>query len=282
MDLVITSCTSIAHAAAAMGIPTWVIVPILPYHTWTYNAPHSTTTPYYSSVKLYRQKKAGEWKDTFDMLYKDLEDRFGLTQEESPIINEKKLKLNLGCGNMKLEGFINLDISNLHNPDMQMDLMKFPWEFPDNSVDHIVAKDILEHVGNTPQDFINVLKEMYRVSCHGAFWEVQFPHHRSDLAYDDPTHVRRLTQTTFKLFDQSRAKKLIELNQSESPLAIEHGIDIEVCDVKHDWNNHWIEQLRKNEITEDELYYNLNTLNNVAQSVIMLIQVHKPGRAKFK
>jgi len=39
MDLVITSCTSIAHAAAALGKPTWVVVPILPYHTWAWAAP---------------------------------------------------------------------------------------------------------------------------------------------------------------------------------------------------------------------------------------------------
>jgi hypothetical protein len=162
----------------------------------------SNTSPYYGSVKLYRQQKAKEWKGTFDLLYNDLESYFQLTTQESPKIDEAKIKLNLGCGNLKLDGFVNADISDCVNPDIKMDLMKFPWNFADNSVDHIVAKDILEHVGTTPEDFINVIKEMYRVSTDGAAWEVQFPHHRSDTAYDDPTHVRRLTQTTFKLFDQ--------------------------------------------------------------------------------
>jgi hypothetical protein len=282
MDLVITSCTSIAHAAAAMGIPTWVITPILPYHTWAWNAPESNTSPYYGSVKLYRQKKPKEWKETFDLLYSDLEKHFNLLPQESIEVNESKIKLNLGCGFQKLDGFVNVDISDFVKPDIKMDLMQFPWDFADNSVDHIVAKDILEHVGTTPEDFINVIKEMYRVSADGAAWEVQFPHHRSDLAYDDPTHIRRLTQTTFKLFDQKRAMELIEKNQADSPLSIEYGVDIEVCEVKHDFTPHWVEKINKKEITEEELTFNLNTLSNVAMSVIMLIQVHKPGRYKYK
>lgn len=282
MDLVITSCTSIAHAAAALGKPTWVVVPILPYHTWAWDAPKSTVSPYYSSVTLYRQKKPKEWKDTFNQLYQDLETRFNLEKTEIPIVNnDTKIKLNLGSGFHKLDGFVNIDNEDITNPDIKHDLMSFPWPFEDSSVDHIVAKDILEHVGTTPADFINVLKEMYRVSADGAAWEVQFPHHRCDNAYDDPTHVRRLTQTTFKLFDQKRAKEMQETAQAESPLALIHDIDIEVCDVKHEWVSYWSEKVRNKEMTEDELYEALNTRSNVAHSVILLIQVYKPGRARI-
>jgi hypothetical protein len=282
MDLIITSCTSIAHAAAAMGKPTWVITPILPYHTWAWGAPESCVSPYYGSVKLYRQQKAKEWNQTFDMLYEDLEQHFQLESTAKPEISERKIKINLGCGGQALPGFVNIDVSDISQANLKHDLMNFPWPFEDSSVDHIVAKDILEHVGTTPMDFINVLKEMYRVSSNGAAWEVQFPHHRCDIAVDDPTHVRLLTQTTFKLFDQKRSMQLLELKQAESPLALEHDIDIEVCDVKHEWNNYYTDKVRNKEMTEDELYVNLNTMYNVAQSVIMLIQTHKPGRAKFK
>lgn len=282
MDIVITSCTSIAHAAAALGKPTWVVVPILPYHTWAWDAPNSTVSPYYSSVKLYRQKKPKEWKDTFKLLYKDLETKFNLKETELPeITTDKKLKLNLGCGFAKLDGFVNIDSEDIAEPDVKHDLMNFPWPFEDDSVDHIVAKDILEHVGTTPADFINVLKEMYRVSTNSAAWEVQFPHHRCDIAYDDPTHVRRLTETTFRLFDQKRALQMKEEGRAESPLSLVHNIDIEVCDVKYEWVPFWSEKVRAKEMTESELYEALNTRSNVAQSVILLIQVYKPGRAKI-
>lgn len=282
MDLVITSCTSIAHAAAALGIPTWVVVPILPYHTWAWGAPKSDVSPYYSSVKLYRQKKPKEWGDTFSSLYKDLEKKFKLKKVKNPKILDKKLKLNLGSGFQKIDGFVNVDIYEDSKPDVLHDLMQFPWPFDDGSVDHIVAKDILEHVGTTSQDFINVLKEMYRVSADGAAWEVQFPHHRSDNIVNDPTHVRSLTQQTFRMFDQKTNMEWIKTEQADSPLGIINDIDIEVCDVKFGWNELWSEKVRQKEITEEQLYFNLHHMNNVAHSVFLLIQVHKPERSKIK
>jgi len=74
LDLVITSCTSIAHLASAMGKPTWVIVPILPYHIWAYGDRHS---PWYSEqTVVYRQTKFGQWSDTFEQVQNDLLDKF--------------------------------------------------------------------------------------------------------------------------------------------------------------------------------------------------------------
>ena len=144
------------------------------------------------------------WEKSFQNLYRDLETNLNFGKISKPKVEKPKTKLNLGCGFQKLPGFVNVDISDISEPDCKHDLMQFPWPFEDNSVQHIVAKDILEHLGSSPDDFINVLKEMYRVSCNGAAWEVQFPHHRCDIAYDDPTHVRRLTSTTFRLFDQKQ------------------------------------------------------------------------------
>ena len=63
LDLVITSCTSIAHLSAAMGKPTWVIVPILPYHVWAYGDEHS---PWYQkTTRVFRQKTFGKWDEPF-------------------------------------------------------------------------------------------------------------------------------------------------------------------------------------------------------------------------
>jgi len=58
LDLVITSCTSIAHLAAAMGKETWVIVPIMPYYTWSVPGEKSS---WYGSVRLFRQETYGNW-----------------------------------------------------------------------------------------------------------------------------------------------------------------------------------------------------------------------------
>lgn len=78
LDLMITSCTSVAHLAGALGKPTWVLPPILPYHTWTLGAPQSRTSPWYDTITLYRQGSYRDWSGTFNQLYVDLKNKFGL------------------------------------------------------------------------------------------------------------------------------------------------------------------------------------------------------------
>ena len=68
-DLIITSCTSVAHLAGAMGIPTWIVTPIMPYYTW---AVPGDKSKWYDSVRLFRQTKYGEWDDTFQNIREEL------------------------------------------------------------------------------------------------------------------------------------------------------------------------------------------------------------------
>jgi len=69
MDLMITSCTSVPHVAGALGIPTWIIVPLLPYYTW---ADMKKESYWYDSVSLYRQKVWKEWNEPFEEVKTDL------------------------------------------------------------------------------------------------------------------------------------------------------------------------------------------------------------------
>jgi hypothetical protein len=64
-DLVITSCTSVAHLSGAMGVPTWIIVPILPYYLW---AKEGEKTEWYDSVTLFRQTAHGYWDGVFKQI----------------------------------------------------------------------------------------------------------------------------------------------------------------------------------------------------------------------
>lgn len=70
LDLVITSCTSIAHIAGAMGKKTWVCTPLLCYWIWTIQKDKS---PWYKDVTLYRQKEWNNWDLAFKKLELDLE-----------------------------------------------------------------------------------------------------------------------------------------------------------------------------------------------------------------
>lgn len=79
LDLLITSCTSLAHLSSAMGLETWVVVPILPYHIWAYGDKHS---PWYNeTTTVFRQKKFGEWEDTFQELENCLIEKFKLKKD---------------------------------------------------------------------------------------------------------------------------------------------------------------------------------------------------------
>jgi hypothetical protein len=281
LDIVITSCTSIAHISAAMGKETWVTPPILPYHTWAYGSPENDRSPYYECVRLFRQEEAGKWNTTFQKLYRALEEKFNLEHVEMPNEDKQLKRLNLGCGLKKFDGYLNVDSSELVKPDQVVDLNVTPWPWKDNEFGHIVAKDILEHLGDTPDDFIKIMKEMYRVSDNGAVWEVQVPHWRCDVALDDPTHKRLLTLGSFMLLNQKKMFERLKEDNSDSLLSFENDIDLEVCDVNFDYLPHWKERLKKGEITEDDLNYALNTFNNVALSMRILIQVNKPGRVSL-
>jgi hypothetical protein len=278
LDIVITSCTSIAHAAGALGKKTWVLTPILPYHTWAFGSPHSTKSPYYDSVTLYRQKTVKTWNETFQKLYNDFEKEFKLKHVQHSTHDKKGKKLNMGCGYNPVKGFINVDCSEHVEADQIVDLQTVPWPWEDDEFQHILAKDILEHLGNEKHSFIDIIQEMYRVSENGAVWEVQFPHHRCDHAWDDPTHKRPLTPGTFRLFDQKTLIEGMELGRADSTFAIELGIDIGVCETQYSYIKAWADAVNKKEITQEQLIYALNTQSNVADSTLMLLQVHKPPR----
>jgi len=72
-DLVISSCTSIAHLAGAMGKETWVITPILSYYIW---AKEGDKCPFYDSVRLFRQTKYDCWSEPFRQLKLALNSRY--------------------------------------------------------------------------------------------------------------------------------------------------------------------------------------------------------------
>jgi hypothetical protein len=59
LDLLVTSCTSTAHLAGAMGIPCIVLVPLVPYFVWA-----SDSMPWYGdNVHVIRQSKYNDWSD---------------------------------------------------------------------------------------------------------------------------------------------------------------------------------------------------------------------------
>lgn len=78
LDLVITIDTSVAHLSAAMEKPTWILIPFKPEWRWFLD---SETTPWYDSVKLFRQKTTDDWDSVIELIYKELELMFASTNK---------------------------------------------------------------------------------------------------------------------------------------------------------------------------------------------------------
>jgi len=72
LDLVITSDTGIAHLAGALGVPVWVALPLVPDWRWFREREDS---PWYASMRLFRQRAAGDWNDVFARISAALAER---------------------------------------------------------------------------------------------------------------------------------------------------------------------------------------------------------------
>jgi SAM-dependent methyltransferase len=94
------------------------------------------------------------------------------------------MKLNLGCGEFRKEGYLNLDISPVVKPDLIHDLNKFPYPFQDSQFDLIEADHVLEHLENP---FL-VMKELHRITKNKGWVIIRVPHFSRGFTH--PEHKR--------------------------------------------------------------------------------------------
>lgn len=92
--------------------------------------------------------------------------------------------LNLGCGRRRVEGAVNVDLTEETSPDVVHDLNVRPWPFPDDCFGEVLAHDVVEHLAET----IETLEEIHRVCRDGARVKITVPHFSSSNAFTDPTH----------------------------------------------------------------------------------------------
>jgi Tfp pilus assembly protein PilF len=63
LDLVVTVDTALAHLAGALAVPAWVALPFAPDWRWLR---HRSDSPWYPSVRLFRQRERGDWNGVVD------------------------------------------------------------------------------------------------------------------------------------------------------------------------------------------------------------------------
>jgi tetratricopeptide (TPR) repeat protein len=79
LDLVITVDTSVAHLAGALGRPTWILLPYTPDYRWLLDRDDS---PWYPTVKLFRQTETRDYADVLDRVREQLLARIAAFESE--------------------------------------------------------------------------------------------------------------------------------------------------------------------------------------------------------
>lgn len=140
------------------------------------------------------------------------------------------MRLNLGCGRNKMDGFVNVDVDPKCEPDLIFDIdcgeTRWPWD--DQSIEEVQMHHVLEHIGQSPRGFIWIFQHLYRVMKPGGLLHIRVPHPWSDDFYGDPTHVRAITPHALQLFSKKLNQNAIDNGWSNSPLALQYDVDFEL------------------------------------------------------
>jgi hypothetical protein len=101
------------------------------------------------------------------------------------VVPSEPIRLDLGCGPRKREGFIGVDRRKFDGVDVVTDLLK-PWPWKDASVEEVQMQHVMEHF--TGKERVFIVNEMYRVMQPDAKATITTPHWSSNRAYGDFTH----------------------------------------------------------------------------------------------
>lgn len=177
-------------------------------------------------------------------------------------IPAKSIKLDIACGNNKQKGFIGIDISPDSKADIIQDLNTYPWPIEDNSVEQAFCSHYLEHIphGNGYEDpFWDFFDELYRILKPKGTVTFITPYYASARAFQDPTHMRFITEPTYFYLSRKwrKANKLdhYPIKANFDVLKLDHSIDPNVI------------QGRSQEAVQQLAMQNWNIINDLVVTI---------------
>jgi hypothetical protein len=105
------------------------------------------------------------------------------------------MKLNLGCCDAPLAGYVNVD--KMPGPGVEVVDLSQPRPGPDDSVQHVRAWDIIEHL----PDKLLTMNELWRVLAPAGTAEIAVPTTEGPGAWQDPTHVSFWNRRSFLYYE---------------------------------------------------------------------------------
>src|SRR5712671_1605749 len=147
MDVVISVDTAVAHVSGALGKATWVLLAYSPHWPWMLDRDDS---PWYPSVRLYRQNSEMNWNSVFERVRNDL------------------LQLNSSsrapdCGSGRLSGLLGPgpgSVPNIPEPKPASDVLAatFPPQTLKSQLDQAIALHQQGHLARAQAAYENILK----------------------------------------------------------------------------------------------------------------------------
>lgn len=153
---------------------------------------------------LKKMLEEAEETESVDILPKEPINSIAEDKEKNKII-----RVNIACGQQKQEGFIGIDKVKTDATDIVHDLEEYPWPFPDNYADEVLCSHYIEHV----KDLIKFIDELWRIMkppyVNEKGEEIKSkatmiaPYYSSIRCWQDPTHVRAISEYTFLYFNKN-------------------------------------------------------------------------------
>lgn len=185
------------------------------------------------------------------------------------------MRLNLGCGNKKMTGWLNVDKEAAAKPDQVVDLEALPWPWPDSSVEAVLLRHVLEHLGARTEVYLGIVRELYRVCKPGAEVTVTVPHPRHDHFLNDPTHVRAITPLGLEMFSRKRCLEWQKAGSANTPLALYLDVDFALVSVSMVPDGAWRQRLQRGEINQRDLAEAERLYNNVIAETTIVMRAVK-------
>ncbi|MEK5257104.1 methyltransferase domain-containing protein [Paenibacillus sp. FSL F4-0125] len=185
------------------------------------------------------------------------------------------VRVDLGCGHTKAEGYLGIDRFLLSGVDIAADVNNgIPLE--DNSVDIMLCSHSLEHFDN----IYFIMEEIYRVCKHGALIYVLSPYHMETVNFANFYHKQVFNEATFRFFT-SDSNTSIDKRDYYNPHAYNWGlgssdnsqlsVNIHTVSMEYFYFPDYID------LSEEEKRNARRSLQNVCDQIYYVLAVNKSG-----
>ena len=130
----------------------------------------------------------------------------------------RAVKVDLGCGTTKQQGFIGIDRFSMPGVDIIADMNKI-LPLDNDSVDYLVASHSIEHA----EDILFTMQEIYRICRHKALVCIVAPYSNTSLNAANPFHKQVFNEHTPRFFTNSN-HTMVEAYDYEFPNSSKWGL----------------------------------------------------------